>query len=88
MRQQRVELFVRRGFHAPQDIHQPLLRMDFMELASTEQRVDRGGIGGGRMRAGKQVVLASQCNGTNPVLHEIVVNLHASIAGEAAQAIP
>ncbi len=88
MRQQRVELFVRCGFHALQALYQLLMRMNLMELASTEQRVDRGCICGGLMRAGKQVVLTSQCNGRNPVLHEIVVHLHASIAGEADQAIP
>ena len=43
---------------------------------------------GGIMRAGKQVVLPSQCNGTNSVFNEIIVNLNRSVLHEARQLLP
>ena len=64
---------VRMRRNAGEDIAEPHLRVHLVPLAGRQERVDDGRTLGGIMRAGEEIVLASQRNRPDRVLHEVVV---------------
>ena len=63
-------------------------RVELVQFGRSHQRIDGRRPAGTVVRAGKQIIFASQRHRTNLVFNPIVVNLQATIVSVANQAFP
>src|SRR5262245_43070787 len=70
------------------DIDDVVVRLDSVELAGLDERGDHGPMLGAGVGASEQSVLASEGQGTNGALDDVVVDLDAPVVEEQAEALP
>lgn len=67
------------GHHVQQGVFEPLVRIDVVLLAAGKEGVDHSGAFGRFMRSGEKIVLSSQGQRADGILHPVIVDQQISI---------
>ena len=70
------------------DVCEPLLRIDVVELATGKEAVKRGGAFCSVVRSGKEVVFATYGYRSDAVFNKVVVDMQVAIVQVILQALP
>jgi len=71
-----------------QHMGEPLGGIDPVQLAHAQQRIDHSSTPGPFVRAGEQVVFAPQCQRTDRILHQIVINFQQPVMQVRTEGVP
>ena len=87
-RKEFVELALRRPGETAEDIGEPSLRIDIVELGGADERVHRRRAGAAAVGAAEQPRLSAQSNPSGSALGSIVCEADAAVVEEAGEKVP